>query len=85
MAMAMFCLNMDKYMSMYAMNVIITTALTRELKPFEAPFLSADEPWFSWLKYQFSEYFKDCLTKNEVKPGVYEKSEKKICSYQHKY
>ena len=29
------------------MNVSSTTALTGELKPFEAPFLSADGTWFS--------------------------------------
>ena len=32
------------------MNVSITTTLTRELKPFEAPFLSTDDPRFLWLE-----------------------------------
>ena len=53
------------------MNVSSTIALTRELKPFETPFLSIDDPRFSWLKY-----FEDWLTTIEVRPGVHEKSEK---------
>ena len=36
-----------------AMNVCSTTILTGELKPFETPFLSTDDPRFSWLKHQF--------------------------------
>ena len=36
---------MDK-LSIYAMNVSSIAASTRELKPFEAPFLSADDPSF---------------------------------------
>ena len=60
-----------------------TTALTCELKPFDAPFLSTDDPRFSWLK-QFTKYFEDWLTTVEVRPGVYEKFEKK-CWYYHKH
>ena len=41
------------------MNVSSTTSLTRELKPFEAPFLSTDDPRFSWLKHQNLKYFED--------------------------
>ena len=58
------------------MNVSSTTALTRELKPLEAPFLSTDDPRFLWLKYQILIYFQDWLKTIEVRPGVYEKSEK---------
>ena len=39
------------------MNVSSTTALTCELKPIEAPFLSTDNPQFLWLKYQILIYF----------------------------
>ena len=39
------------------MNVSSTTALTRELKPLEAPFLSTDDQWFLWLKHQILIYF----------------------------
>ena len=39
------------------MNVSSTTALTRELKPLEASFLSTDNPRFLWLKYQMLMYF----------------------------
>ena len=58
------------------MNVNSATALILELKRFEAPLLSNDDPRFSWLKYQFFKYFEDWLTIIEVEPGVYEKSEK---------
>ena len=58
------------------MNVSSTTALTRELNPLEAPFLSTDDPRFLWLKYQILIYFEDRLKTIEVRPGVYEKSEK---------
>ena len=54
-----------------------TTALTCELKPFDAPFLSTDDPRFSWLK-QFTKYFEDWLATVEVRPGVYEKFENKM-------
>ena len=60
------------------MNVSSATALTRELKPFEAPFLSTDDPRFSWLKYQILTCFEDWLTIIEVRPGVHEKFEKNI-------
>ena len=58
------------------MNVNITTALTRELNPLEAPFLATDDPRFLWLKYQILIYFEDWLKTIEVRPGVYKKSEK---------
>ena len=62
---------------MYAVNVSSRTALTRELKLFEAPFLSTNDPRFSWLKYQILKYLEGWLTTIEVRPGVYEKPEKK--------
>ena len=34
------------------MNVSSTTALTRELRPLEAPFLSTDDPGFLSLNYK---------------------------------
>ena len=43
------------------MNVSSTTALSRELKPLEAPFFSTGDPRFLWLKYQILIYFKDWL------------------------
>ena len=58
------------------MNVSSTTTFTCELKPLGAPFLSTDDPWFLWLKYQILIYFEDWLKTIEVKPGVYKKSEK---------
>ena len=39
------------------MNFSSTTALKRRLKPFEAPFLSPDDPWFSWLNHEILKYF----------------------------
>ena len=44
-----FCLVWIK-LPIYAMNVSRTTALTRKLKPPEAPFISTDDPRFLWLK-----------------------------------
>ena len=58
------------------MNVSSITDLTRELKPLEAPFLPTDDPRFLWLKYKILSYFEDRLRKIQVRPGVYEKSEK---------
>ena len=58
------------------MNVTSTTALTRELKPLEAPFLTTDDPWILWLKYQILIYFQDWLKPIKVRLEVYEKSEK---------
>ena len=58
------------------MNVRSAAVLTRELKPFEGPFLSTDDPWFLRLKHQFLKYFEDWLTIIEVRLGVYELSEK---------
>ena len=58
------------------MNVSSTTTLTRELNPLEAPFLPTDDPRFLWLKYLLLIYFEDRLKAIEVRPGVYEKSEK---------
>ena len=65
------------------MNVSSTTALTRELNPLEAPFLPTDDSRFLGLIYQILIYFEDRLKTIEVRPGVYEKSEK--CLYNHKY
>ena len=62
---------------MHVMNVSSTTAFTRELKPLEAPFLPTDDPRILWLKYQILMYFEGLKT-TEVRPGVYEKSEKQI-------
>ena len=39
------------------MNVNSTTALTRELKPLEARFLSTNDARFLGLKYQILIYF----------------------------
>ena len=47
-----------------------------ELKPLEAPFLSTDDLRFLWLKYQILMYFGNCLKTIEVRPGLYQKSEK---------
>ena len=58
------------------MNVSSKTALAREMKQFEVPFLSTDDPRFSVLKYQFLKYFDDWITTIELGPRVYEKSEK---------
>ena len=59
------------------MNVGSTTALTSKLKPLEALFLSTDDPRFLWLKYQILICFEDWLKIIEIRPGVYEKSERK--------
>ena len=59
------------------MNVSSTTALTRELKPLEAPFLPTDNPRVLWLNCQILIYFEDCLKTIEVRPGIYEKSRKR--------
>ena len=48
------------------MNVSSTTALPRELKPPEAPFLQTDDTRFLWLKYQIRIYFEDRLKTIEV-------------------
>ena len=66
----MFCLIMKTFL-IYAMNVSSTTVLIRKLKPFDATFLSTDNAWFSWLKYQFLKSFEDWLTAIAVNPGVY--------------
>ena len=71
---AEFCLMFDKFFDI--MNVSSATASSRELKPFNAPFSSADDPRFSWLKNQFLEYFEDWLRSIEERPGAYGKSEK---------
>ena len=60
----------------YFVNVSSTTALRRELKPLEAPILPTDDPQFLFLKYQIFICFEDWLKTTEVKPGVYENSEK---------
>ena len=56
---AEFCLMFHKFFDI--MNVSSTTASSRESKPFNAPFSSTDDPWFSWLKNQFLKYFEDWL------------------------
>ena len=43
------------------MNVSSATALTRELKPLDAPFLPTDDPRFLRLKNQILIYFEDWL------------------------
>ena len=50
--------------------------MTRELKPLEVPFLLTDDPWFLRLEYQSLIYFEDWLKSIEIKPGIYEKTEK---------
>ena len=72
------------------MNVSSTRANAKfqcEMKPFEAPFLSTNDPQFSWLKYQFLKYFEDWLTTTEVRPDQeYMKSlRNKKCFYHQKY
>ena len=44
------------------MNISSTTTWPRELKSFNASFLSFDDPRFSWLEDQFSKHFEDWLT-----------------------
>ena len=58
------------------MNVSSTLALTSDMKPLEAPFSPTDAPRLLWLKYQILRYFEDWLKTIEVRPEVYEKSEK---------
>ena len=50
-----------------------TTSYSHELKPFNAPFSSTDDPCFFVAKRSV---FKIFWTRNETKPGVYKKSEK---------
>ena len=57
------------------MNVSSTTALVCELKSLDAPFLPTDDSRILWLKYKILIYFEGLKT-IEVRPGVYEKSEK---------
>ena len=59
------------------MNLSRTTALTRDLKPFDIAFLSTEDSRFSWLKQQFLKCFEGWFTKIEVGPRVYEKFIKK--------
>ena len=58
------------------MNVSSTSALTSDMKPLEAPFSPTDDPRLLWLKCQILRYFEDWLKTIEVRPEVYEKSEK---------
>ena len=58
------------------MNVSSATALTREFKPLEAPFLPTDDPQLLWLKCQIFVYFEDCLKAIEVRQEYIKKSEK---------
>ena len=58
------------------MNVNSTLALSCELKSFDAPVLSTNDLWFSWLKHKFLKHFENCLTAIEITPGVHEKFKK---------
>ena len=58
------------------MNVNSTLALSCELKSFDAPVLSTNDLWFSWLKPEFLKYFENCLTAIEITLGVHEKFKK---------
>ena len=60
------------------MNVSSTTASSRELKLFNAPFSSINDPRFSWLKNQLLKYFENWLKSIEERLGAYTKSEKVI-------
>ena len=60
------------------MNVSSTIALTLELKPLEAPFLSNGDPLLLWLKYHILIYFEEWLKVINVRSRVYKKSEKQI-------
>ena len=51
------------------------TAWSHKLRPFNAPFSSTDDPWFSWLKNQFLKYFEDWLGSLEERTGAYTKFE----------
>ena len=51
------------------------TAWSRELRPFNAPFSSTDDPRLSWLKNQFLKYFEDWLGSLEERTGAYTKFE----------
>ena len=51
------------------------TTWSHELRPFNAPFSSTDDPWFSWLKNQFLKYFEDWLGSLEERTGAYTKFE----------
>ena len=71
-ATATFCLIMDKLF-----NICHECQQhNSELKALEAPFLSTDDLRFLWLKYQILMYFEDRLKTTEVRPRLYEKSEK---------
>ena len=65
-----FCLivHRQKNLSIYEMNVSSITALTCELKSFDASFLSIGDPCFSWQSYEFLKLFEDWLTRIDVWP-----------------
>ena len=69
-----FCLMFDEFFDI--MNVGSITASLRELKPFNAPFSSTDDPHFTWLKNLFLKYFYGWLRSIEERPGANTKSEK---------
>ena len=73
-ATAEFCLMFDNFFDI--MNVSSTTASSRELKPFNTPYLSTDNPLFSGLKNQFLKNFKDLLRSIKKRLGAYTKSER---------
>ena len=55
------------------------------MKPFEASFLSTDDPWFLSLKYQIFIYFEDDLKTIEKEDQHYMKSQRnKKCLLNHK-
>ena len=56
---AEFCLMFDKCFDI--MNVSSITSSSRQLKPFNAPFSSTDDPQFPWLKNQFLKCFEGWL------------------------
>ena len=73
-ATAKFCEMMDKFFDI--MNVSNTKSPSRQLKPFNAPFTSVDDPRSSWLKDEFLKYFEDWLESIEERPGNFSKKAK---------
>ena len=51
-------------------------ASSQELKPFNAPFSSTDDPRFSWLKIYFLKNFEDWWESIEERPAACTKSDK---------
>ena len=63
---AKFCLMLDTFFDL--MNVSRTTALSCELKPFNAPFPWTDDYEISLLKNPFLKNFDDCFRSIEARP-----------------